>query len=75
MAIGVGNPRELGIQRDSSTLRARIGHRFETDRFGIIPWVEFFHTHRDFFAATLLAGESSFFIDDAALSLGVGIEF
>ncbi len=73
MAAGFGTPESLGVQRDASSLRARVTYRFETAAVDISPWLEFFHTHRDFYGATLLAGERSLFVDEASLLLGIGV--
>lgn len=69
MGMGVGNPASLGLQRDSSTLRLQVAYPVERFR----PWIEFFHTHRDFYASQLLPGEDALFFDEAALSFGLGI--
>ena len=72
MAIGLGTPSELGVQRDASTLRARVGYFADSPRSGFSPFLEFFHTHRDFFATTLVANEPALFVDEAKLVLGLG---
>ncbi len=74
MALGGGTPASLGVQRDSSTLRFRAAHHISDDRDGLMPWIEFFHTHRDFYASQLIAGEPALFTDEAALSLGLSFE-
>jgi len=75
MALGFGVPTALGLQRDSSTLRLRAGWRaFRGPSLSLMPWLEFFHTHRDFYGATVLLGEPSLFVDEAILSLGLAIE-
>ena len=77
MAIGVGST-SLGNQRDSSTLRIRGTYNFDEGFLDVLSarfttWLEFFHTHRSFFGGTIVPGENSLFIDEAALSLGFGI--
>ena len=72
MAIGIATPAELGVQRDASTLRARVGYFTDSPKAGFAPFLEFFHTHRDYYATRLLAGETALFIDEAKLVLGIG---
>jgi len=74
MAIGQGVPDTAGVQRDSSTVRARLGHRIDLKNTVLVPALEFFHTHRSFYGSSLLAGETSFFADEAVLSLIVVLE-
>ncbi len=73
MGAGLGTPASLGVQRDSSTLRARVGYHFAKHPFQLSPWIEFFHTHRDFYGAALLPGEGALFVDEASLIFGVGV--
>jgi hypothetical protein len=75
MAIPSSVSPSLGVQRDASTLRVRADYHWKTDGPGFTPWVEFFHTHRNFYASSLIAGEPALFFDEAMLSLGVSYEF
>jgi hypothetical protein len=72
-AFNFGTPTSLGLPRDSSTLRLRGGYRFEFDSVSFVPALEFFHTHRNFYASSLIAGESAVFIDEVSLALILGI--
>lgn len=74
MAIGMGVPDTVGVQRDSSTVRARLGRRIALKNTVLVPAIEFFHTHRSFYGSSLLAGETSLFADEAMLSLVVVLE-
>jgi len=71
MGLNVGVPERLGVQRDSSTLRLRIGYRIAHGRnLYSEPWIEVFHTHRSFYGSRVQPLSPGFFWDQALASMG-----